>query len=223
MPSSLDEALDQALDRALSVQRRAVIAYVDRQRSRHPDATPADVIDLLERRYRSAVASIGAASGGVAAVPGVGTTAYVATGVVEISAFVEATALFTLAVAEVHGLQISDQETRRALVLTVLLGQSGIAAVESATGTTAGHWTQALRRGVPRESVGRVNHLLARHVLTRFGTQQAALFVGRALPLGVGAGIGAFGNLALARSVIATARRTFGPPPTELPPRVIDA
>lgn len=223
MPHSVDAALDEALDRALSIQRRAVTAYVDRQRIRHPHASPADVIDLLERRYRAAVVSIGAASGGAAAVPGVGTAASLATGVVEISAFVESTALFTLAVAEVHGMQISDQETRRALVLTVLLGQSGIAAVESATGTRSGHWTHALRRGVSRETIGRANHVLGRHLVTRFGAQQGALLFGRALPLGVGAGIGAFGNLALARSVISTARRTFGPPPEKMPQRVIDA
>lgn len=223
VPSSLEEGVDDALDRALAIQRRAVIGYVDHHRTRKPHATPAEVIDLLERRYKAAVVSVGAASGGAAAFPGVGTATSVATGILEISAFVEATALFTLAVAEVHGLQVSDQETRRALVLTVLLGQGGIAAVESATQSEVSHWTHALRRGVPQETIGKVNHVLARHVLTRFGTEQGALLLGRALPLGIGAGIGAVGNLVLARSVIRTARRTFGPPPAKMPPRIIDA
>jgi hypothetical protein len=59
-------------------------------------------------------------------------------------------------------------------------------------------------------------------LLTRFGTRQGALLLGRALPLGIGAGIGAAGNAALARAAISTAREAFGPPPHEFPPRVID-
>jgi len=58
--------------------------------------------------------------------------------------------------------------------------------------------------------------------VTRFGARQGALLVGRALPLGIGAGIGAAGNAALARGAISTARRAFGPPPDLFPARVID-
>lgn len=224
VPNSIEQGFDEALDRALTVQRRAVITYVQRQRTRHPDATPAELIEHLERRYRAAVVSIGAASGGAAAIPGLGTAASVATGAAEIAAFVEATALFTLAVAEVHGIQVSDQDTRRALVLTVLLGQGGTQALE-ATGRGTEHWTKALREGVPRKgSAGgpsRANQMVGRHLLTRFGARQGALVAGRAMPLGIGAGIGAAGNLALARSAIKAARRTFGPPPRELPPMII--
>jgi hypothetical protein len=60
-------------------------------------------------------------------------------------------------------------------------------------------------------------------MLTRFGARQGALLFGRALPLGIGAGIGAVGNAALARVAITSARRAFGPPPREFPPRVVDA
>jgi hypothetical protein len=40
--------------------------------------------------------------------------------------------------------------------------------------------------------------------------------------MGIGAGIGAAGNAALARASIAAARRVFGPPPEHFPPRIVD-
>jgi hypothetical protein len=59
-------------------------------------------------------------------------------------------------------------------------------------------------------------------VVSRFGPRQQALALGRALPFGVGASIGAVGNAVLARGVIVSARRVFGAPPERLPPRVIE-
>ena len=58
--------------------------------------------------------------------------------------------------------------------------------------------------------------------LRRFTTRQGALMLGRALPVGIGAGIGAVGNMALARASIKAARRAFGPPPSNFGPRVVD-
>jgi hypothetical protein len=126
-----------------------------------------------------------------------------------------------LAVAEVHAIPVSDPEVRRALVLAVLLGEGATAALEGAAGS-APHWAQVIGRATSREKIAGVNARLAHLVLTRFGAKQGALLVGRALPLGIGAGIGAVGNAALARAAISTARRAFGPAP-ETMARVIDA
>jgi hypothetical protein len=221
VPKSVEQALDSALDKALSIQRPAVIAYLDRVRAKNPNASPADVIEQLERRYLAAVVGAGAASGGAAALPGVGTTASIATGAAEIAAFVAATALFVLAVAEVHGVGVADAQVRRALVLTVLLGEVAEPTVTAAAGGTA-HWAHVLGR-TNRETVGAVNSRLAPLLLGRFGARQGALLVGRGLPLGIGAGIGAVGNAALARASVATARRAFGPPPKRFGARVIEA
>src|SRR5204862_307416 len=67
-----------------------------------------------------------------------------------------------------------------------------------------------------------VQRYIARVLLRRFGAKQGALLVGRALPLGLGAMIGAGGNAALARAAIATGRKAFGPAPAKFPPRVVD-
>jgi hypothetical protein len=222
VPASVERALDTALDKALAIQRPVVLAYLDRVRAKRPDATPAKVIEQLERRYLVAVVGIGGASGAAAALPGVGTGAALATGAVEIAGFVSATAMYVLAVAEVHGIPVSDPVVRRALVLAVLLGEGATAALEGAAGA-APHWAQVIGRATSREKIAGVNARLAHLVLARFGAKQGALLVGRALPLGIGAGIGAVGNAALARAAVATARRAFGPAPDTMPARVIDA
>jgi hypothetical protein len=220
VPASVERALDSALDRALAIQRPAVTAYLDRVRAKHPTASPADVIDQLERRYLTAVVGSGAASGGAAALPGVGTTASIATGAAEIAAFVGATALYVLAVAEVHGVGTADPQVRRALVLTVLLAEAAEPTMEAASGGVA-HWAHVLGR-TNRESIGGITARLAQLLVGRFGARQGALLVGRALPLGIGAGIGAAGNAALAKASIATSRRAFGPPPKRFGSRIIE-
>jgi hypothetical protein len=221
LPPGVEKGLDAALDKALAVQQSAIISYVDRLRAK-PGATPASVVRALERRYLTALTAIGAASGGVAAVPGVGTVAALASGVAEIAAFVEATAVFALGVSEVYGYRVEDPDARRALVLAVLLGEAGAASIEAA-GVAGSKWGPVLAHGVNREAVTRVNKRLMKHFTVRFGAGQGALMFGRALPFGIGAGIGAAGNIALGRSAIKTVRQAFPRPPAHFGPRIIDA
>lgn len=222
----VDSALDAALDRALRIQRPAVIAYLHRVRTRNAAATPAQLVRQLERRYLAAVTGIGGASGAAAAVPGAGTGAALATGAAEVTGFVSATALYVLALAELHGVPVSDPELRRALVVAVLLGDTALEVGER----SGSHWADVISRRGARDAAkgaGDGSHAFdarwRRMLLTRFGARQGALLLGRALPLGVGAGIGAAGNAALARGAIRTAHQLFGPPPDRFPPRVIDA
>ncbi|MGH8962105.1 MAG: hypothetical protein ACRDWT_13115 [Jatrophihabitantaceae bacterium] len=221
VPKSVEHALDTALDKALKVQRPIVQAYLERVRSKQPHASPAMVVAQLERRYTAAAVGIGAASGGAAAVPGVGTATSVAAGAAEITAFVSATAMYVLALAELHGVPVSNPDVRRALVLGVLVGGEGAAAIDDMAGAGR-HWAQVINRPDAKSKIAGINARLAHLLLTRFGARQGALLVGRALPLGIGAGIGAAGNAALARAAITAARRAFGQAPASFPGRVID-
>ena len=107
-----------------------VAAYLDRIRRSRPNASPMQVVELLETRYKQAAMGVGAASGGIAAVPGVGTAASVAAGGAEIAAFVSATALYVLALARVYGIPTHDPDVRRALVFGVLLGEGSLVVTE---------------------------------------------------------------------------------------------
>lgn len=221
VPAVVERALDVGLDKALTIQRPVVQNYLDRVRHKHPDMTPAELVEQLEHRYTATVVGIGGASGAAAAVPGVGTAAAIASGAAEITAFVSASAMYVLALAELHGIPVSDPEVRRALVVSVLVGESGITALQAAASGEA-HWADVIARSTPREKIAGINGHLGRLLLHRLGTRQGALVLGRALPLGIGAAIGAGGNAALARGAIAAARKAFGPAPDTFPARVID-
>ncbi|TAM92704.1 MAG: hypothetical protein EPN43_02030 [Jatrophihabitans sp.] len=221
VPQALERALDTALDKALGTERPLVLAYLERLRARHPGATPAEIVVLLEKHYRAAVVAIGAASGSAAAVPAIGTAATVATAGAEIAAFVSATGMYVLALAELHRIPVSDPQIRRALVLGTLVGAAGTPALAD-VGAGGGAWAHVINRPDREGAVAALNNRLGRLLLTRFGTRQGALAVGRALPMGVGAGIGAVGNAALARGAIAAARRAFGAAPRSFGPRIID-
>ncbi|WP_375475645.1 hypothetical protein [uncultured Jatrophihabitans sp.] len=228
VPQVVEQALDAALDRALAVQRPVVLAHLDRVRRKHPATTPAQLVDRLEHQYLMAVVGLGGASGAAAALPGAGTAAALASGAAEITAFVSASAMFVLALAELHQIPVSDPQVRRALVLSVLVGEGGVAALQDAAGHRVGadvRWAHVLgKRAAPdKDKITSLNGYLGRLLLRRMGTRQSALLVGRALPLGIGAAIGAGGNAALARTAIRSARAVFGSPPKSFPPKVVDA
>lgn len=215
-------SLGSMLDKALAVQRPAVVAHVARVRRRMPDVPDEFVIRELERQYLITVGALGAAAGGVAAVPILGSSASFALSVAEIGAFVDSTVLFTLAVAEIHGVAVDDLDRRRALVLAVLLGDTGTAIVEKAAGRAGGSWGAIVAESMPKDKLGAVNRLLGRKLLTRFGTRQGALVLGRALPFGIGAAIGGSGNTALGYAAVKAARRAFGTGGADSPPRRSD-
>src|SRR3712207_6777942 len=72
-PSTAARVLSQIIERSARAQAPAVKAYVDRVRRGRPDATPAEVIAILEKYYLGAVLASGAAVGSAAAFPGIGT------------------------------------------------------------------------------------------------------------------------------------------------------
>jgi hypothetical protein len=140
-----------------------------------------------------------------------------ATAPLEIASFLELTAVFAHAVAEVHGVHVDDPESKRLLILAVTLGGPGADLVEHLAGRSGAHWGRLLVRRVPAETLKRVNKALGRSFLTKYGTKQGALVLGRAAPFFLGSAIGAAGNAALAQGSIAAARRAFGPPPALFP------
>ena len=123
-------AVAALLDKALAIQEPVVRAHVERLKKANPGETPQDVVAALERQYLAAVTSMGAASGAAAAAPAVGTAVALPINVAEVGGFLEATTLFVLALAHIHGVEIEDLERRRTVVLAVLAGNRGTKIVE---------------------------------------------------------------------------------------------
>lgn len=211
--AGLRVALLRGLEKAIGVQHAPVAGYVARLRRSRPGATPAEIIAVLEKQYLTAVTSTGAAVGGAAAAPGIGTLAALALSGGETAVFLEATALFALAVAEVHGVRVDEIERRRTLILAVVLGDQGAMLVEKVAGRTGQHWADLLPDVIPKPSISAMNKTLSRWFLKRYSCKQGILVIGKIAPFGIGAAIGGAGNRALGRQVVNSSRRAFGPPP----------
>ncbi|WP_199422491.1 hypothetical protein [Actinotalea solisilvae] len=203
----------KTLDRALAIQQRVVERNVDRVRRSRPEAIPAELIGALEKAYTATVTATGAGAGAAAAAPGVGTPVALALGAGEAGVFLEATALFALSVASVHGVRVDDVERRRTLVLAVVLGDAGFMTVQRMAGRTGAHWGKKLTQKIPIEAIRAANRVLGRNFITRYGTRQGIIVLGRLAPFGIGAAIGAGANAAIGWGVVRTTRRVFGPPP----------
>ena len=213
----LRQALTLVLDRALSVNQGVVENHVDRARQNKPGTTPKEVVSLLERQYLATVTTLGLASGATAAIPGPWSPAAVALNVAEAGAFLEASTLFILAVAEAHGMRVEEVERRRTLVIAILLGDSGSTFVKGAAGRTGRHWARWIVEGIPMSTINQINRVLGPRFVTKYGTKQGILILGRHVPLFIGAAIGGGGNAFFGRLIVGATRRAFGPAPVSFP------
>ncbi|MCX4390230.1 hypothetical protein OG777_25385 [Micromonospora peucetia] len=205
------------LHKAIDIQGPLVRKNIARARQRNPEATPAEVIRNLERMYVSALTGTGAAVGGAAAAPGVGTGVALALSAGEAFSSLELSALFALSIAEVHGVPIDEIERRRTIVLGIMLGGSGSATITKVAERTGQHWARQVVAKVPGETLKQINKILGRHFITKYGTKQGIIVLGRVAPFGIGAVIGGGANAALATLAVRAGRRAFGPPPTSWP------
>ncbi|WP_067688518.1 hypothetical protein [Nocardia jejuensis] len=220
--TGFEKAVVSLLDNGAQVQAPAVTKYVGKLRNSHPGESPAQIIARIEKLYLNTVTGSGTAVGATAAVPGVGTVAALAAMSAETAFFLEASAVFALAVAAVHGVAPEDKERRRALVLGIVLGESGKQIIQKSVGSSAKNWGTLLTNKIP--GINAMNDSLLKRLLVQFIAKRSALMVGKVIPAGIGAAIGGFGNRAIGRGVVDNSRKAFGPPPSVWPqPLVIDA
>ncbi|MGE5694378.1 MAG: hypothetical protein ACM4D3_03825 [Candidatus Sericytochromatia bacterium] len=213
------KALSYVLERGARVQEPAVTAYVQRLRRIFPDASPAEIVAKLEQRYLGAAMASGAAVGSAAAFPGIGTIAAMSAVAGETVLFLETTALFVLAVAEVHGIPVEQREVRRALVLSVLVGDESKGAVRDLVGPgrTSGAWLGESTAALPMPVVSQLNNRLLRYFVKRYTLKRGVMAFGKMLPMGIGAAIGGGGNRLMAKKIIGNAHKAFGPTPARWP------
>ncbi len=217
----------QGFDRLLSVQRPVVLAHLRSIRKQKPDATPAEVVAVLEQRYLAAVTTGGAATGAVAVLPGVGTIASIAISGAETAGFLEASAMFAQSVAELHGVAVEDPERSSTLVMALMLGPVGANLVQQFAGEASGtgpnrsaYWGEMVTQRLPKQLMSRLTDRIRRRFLQRFATREGASIVLRAIPFGVGAVLGGAGNHLAGRKVISATRTAFGPAPATFPDEV---
>jgi hypothetical protein len=216
--------VEKGVERLLSVQRPVVLLHIRSIRRRNPDASPSQVIKILETRYLAAVTAGGAAVGASSVIPGMGVGISLALSGVETAGFLETSALFAQSVTEVHGIAIEDPERARTLVMAMMLGTAGsdlvkqLAVQAAGIGPTRGRfWGELVTKTLPQAALGQIGDRIKKSFLKRFVATQSASAIGRTIPFGIGAVIGGTGNHLLGRKVVVSSRYAFGPAPLQFP------
>jgi hypothetical protein len=227
---AVDAAVEQRWDRALRVAAEAEGHTVDER------------VKSISKRFRRELSAMGAASGAVAAAPGLGTGAAASALIADLGWFAMRATDLVMAIGAVNGYTDSTADERRAWVLSVLAfgeeaaeqflnliegfdngtGPGAIVSADRVTGRLAG-----LAGGdvATLDALRRVNTSLATTVITKYGSRRSILAVGKLLPFGIGAVVGGSANYGLIRVVGSHANRFFGSyrtlrpiPAAELPP-----
>ena len=208
----LPALVKSGLDKALDAQQPAAVENIARLRRVHPDKTPAELISYLNKIYLSAVTVTGAGAGAAAIVPN--GFVQVPAAVVDLLSFLEASVLYTLSVAEIHGVDLEDVERRRFLVMAALLGDSAATAVvEPILGRSVPYWGKKIVESIPMSAIKKANNVLGPSFVTKYGTKQGVLVLGKQIPFFIGVGIGAGGNHVFGRLTVAAVKKILGPAP----------
>lgn len=192
---SYDE-LDATLTRVAAEKSDAVadVVAVVRGRSAGVDRTPAEAIAVLNSWYlRQQATDAGARAAGRTA------QGLVSALRPEAAASLDRTMIYLLALADLHGVTLDDEERRKTLLMAVLLGDEGAKLATSALTGTSGTWARRL--------VG----------LPRVGNPLLGQLVGMALNTGLSVAMAAGGESIQAQAVVTQATRAFGEPPTHFP------
>jgi hypothetical protein len=206
----LAKPLTTAIDQVVKARYEPAAASVHELRAKHLGATASDLADVIVARYRKELGGMGAVSGGIAAVPGIGTGIMVAGSVSETGWSVVRLGQMILELGVVYGHDAQDIEERRAWVLAVLALALGVAeGLEQTAGLVVRRGGVAALRAMPAARVARINRLIASRMLLRWGSMQTAFRLGNAIPFGVGAAVGVGANVLLVNRVGARAREFF--------------
>ena len=197
----IDERWLSLIDAALKAQAPLARSYVERLREAHPEATDRQLLQHVTSRFVALTTLTGAGIGGVAALPGLGTAAALGLTVGEGVSFAEACAFLTLSAAEIHGVDMAEQSTRRLVLMGVLSGERGTEIIAKAMGKQGLQWNAVLGGGggfLP----GLVSRQLSRYVRRRVVARTGKLWMMRLLPFGIGAVLGGIGARSVAHSVV---------------------
>lgn len=200
--------LEKLFDKAMGPTKKYAHKQVAELRKDNPNLSDAALLDKLEDRYLKIVTGSGAAVGGASAMPGIGFLNGLAAALGDAGFFLVATMTHVYSVMRVSGKDFDDDVAERALLLTILSGGSASPAVKQASKKAGGSWASKLLTGGGQQA-SMFNKILGRRILTKLGTRQGFMTIGKILPFGVGAVVGGGLNRALGKAMINATRETF--------------
>ena len=199
----LGRAFIGAVDKAVQLQTSTIRTYVDWLRRQNPDATPAEIQKLMDKHLKNTVTGTGAGVGAAAAVPGIGLFTGAAAVAGESVLFLDLAAFYAVASAYLRGEDIEDPERRRALVLSLLMGTKGLAIVDAMLGDDAGKIPgKSTLAKFSGPTLANTNNVLQRIAMRSMRKTLRRAWLGKLMPLGIGAIAGTTANRKLADGVI---------------------
>ena len=241
-PATPPSDMQVRIYQAITVQRPVVLDYLKGLRRDHPDATPAELLKIIEKRYVRTVTITSTGVGASAAIPAVGIPMALTLGVADLLFFYETSALYVLAAAELHGVEVKDADRARPLVFGMLLGEksqskvtklvldaSGAGGINRARKLASGvagkalpkGWGEVLTQQLPDSALAPLATVLARQALRASG-KVGARTLGKAIPFGLGAIVGGVGSFTFGRDVVKAAHLAFPTTPSAFPASLLD-
>lgn len=215
--------LTSPIDLALLTRNEAAREQAAQLRREFPWLDTTDLTRRVARRTTVRAGATGAASGGIAAVPAVGTAAAAVAVTADLALTLAAAAELVMVAGALHGYPGSTLEERRTWVLSVLwlaFEDPPASGPDSSVVRPGGAQANA---GLSDEARARINRLVTERLVTRLGLRAGVLRLGRLLPMGLGAAVGGVGNSAFMRAVGRSADAYFtpyaGPRPHEVSPQ----
>jgi hypothetical protein len=210
--AALKELAANVLNRALTAQRPIAFNTVARLHRVHPDKPPEDLIRFLDKTYLATVTASGTGTGVASVVPN--GVVQVPIALTDLATFLESSVLYVLTLAEIYSVNVEDMERRKFLVLTALLGDSGTTTVTHALGKkTVPYWSKTIINKIPMEAITKANKVLGPRFITKYGSKQGLLVLGKQLPLALGAAVGACGNATFGYLIVRSTKKLLQSPP----------
>lgn len=180
------QQLIQSVDRATSTRWAAA-----QDRAAALEGSRDERVAAVTAQIRREVALAGAASGGTAAVPGVGLGTASAAFAVELAWTTVRLSDLIMTIAVIHGHHRAGLEERRMWILSILTYREGASgALSRLVAEIADSPARRGARRVSERSLQKINASVARVVVGKYGKRAGIAAVGRAVPFGIGAVLG---------------------------------
>lgn len=199
------------LDKAAKLQHKTIVKYVDRLKEKNPQATPAEIQAKLDKHFLLTITGTGAGAGVTAAIPAVGFVTGAAAVGVESLAFLDAATSYAVASAYLRGVDISNPERRKSIVLLSVVGSEGTPLATATMGTDS---TIALLTRASTPKLSDLNKKMFNFAMKRISKSIRLAWLGKLMPLGIGAVLGSVANRKIGNNLIDHVAETLGPLPT---------
>lgn len=175
-----------------------------------PGSTIEERVKAIRGLFAHELTVLGAATGGAAAAPVVGTAVAISATIAELGWIAIRLTDLILTLAIVHGHDKASVEERRAWIFTIMGVGGGAAGTVTKFASEAGKGLglKATKR-IPMTMIRKFNGYFSRTIITKYGTSRGVIHLGQTLPFGIGAVIGAGGNYITIRALVAETDRFF--------------